>query len=107
MEPFTSVYYLIHMASQFRLYCNVVQDSQSPYRLWYIWLKDSNVISRNDNRFLFAGPYLFLISLDVNRHNGTYACSAYEADVSRAITQSTDIVIESKIITYVTKTYLM
>ena len=98
LQPFTSVYYLMHMASQFRLYCNVIQDSRSPYRLWYWWLKDSNVISHQDNRFIIVGAFLFFVALDVNQHNGTYTCSAYEAYVSRAVTQSTDVVIESKII---------
>lgn len=99
LQPFTSVYYLIHnLASQFRLYCNVIQDSQSPYKLWYRWLKDSNVISHRDNRFIIAGPYLFFTALDVNKHNGTYTCTAYEVFISRAVTQSTDVVIESKTI---------
>ena len=96
MVPISSVYYVI-AGDQLRLNCRATNDRQSPNMLRFIWYKDSTFV---DQRSVTTVPNFFsllsLLNLDVNRDNGTYTCSVYNFERSRAVNQSTDVIVESK-----------
>ena len=94
VQPTFPVHYVI-AGLQLNLTCDVIKDHRSPHQLRYRWLKDSTVISYQDERFIIIGGFnnLFINELDVTQHNGTYTCSVYEADVSRIVIQSTAVII--------------
>ena len=100
VQPISSVYYVV-AGDQLRLNCHAANDPQSPNKLRFIWYKDSTFItSQSTGRFIFTVPnvnsFIFFNNLDVNRDNGTYTCSVNNFELSRAVTQSTVVIVKSK-----------
>ena len=99
-RPISPVYYVV-AGDQLRLSCRATNDPQSPNQLRYIWYKDSTLVGIQDTRRLIVTvsntiSFIFINNLDVNQDNGTYSCSVYNFQLSRAVTQSAVVIVESK-----------
>ena len=98
--PISPVYYVV-AGDQLRLNCRATNDPQSPKLLEFLWYKDSTFIGTQDARRLvvtvpnFNTLLFFNYTLDVNQDNGTYTCSVYNFEFSKAVTQSTFVIVES------------
>ena len=92
--------YYVTPGDSLKLDCRAIQDPQSPNQLTYSWLKDAAKIDVGDPRFSVSSSLLFLLTLKVHEHNGTYTCSVYEVydsrAVSKVVTLSTAVIVESK-----------
>ena len=88
--------YYVKRGDNLKLNCHAIQDTQSPNNLTYSWLKDTAKIDVRDSRFIVISSVLYLVKLEVHEHNGTYTCSVYEVNDSRAVTLSTAVIVESK-----------
>ena len=86
---------------QLRLNCRATNDPQSPNKLRFTWYKDSTFVNtRGTQRHIITVPngnsFIFFENLDVNQDNGTYTCNVDNFELSRAVTQSTVVIVESK-----------
>ena len=86
---------------QLRLTCHAINDAQSPIMLRFIWYKDSTFINSQSTRRLIVtvpnvNSFIHFNNLDVNQDNGTYTCSVHNFELSSAVIQSTDVIVESK-----------
>ena len=70
--------------------------------LRFTWYKDSTRVNPSGagaQRNIVTLPnlsFIFFENLDVNRDNGTYTCNVHNFELSRAVTQSTVVIVESK-----------
>ena len=99
-QPISPVYYVV-AGDQLRLNCHATNDPQSPNQLRFIWYKGSTSIgTQNARQIIVTVPnvysLLFFNNLNKNQDNGTYTCSVYNFELSRAVTQSTVVIVESK-----------
>ena len=103
-------YFPIGGRISFRLECIATNDPQSPNKLKFKWFKGSNriynrrsgwtIVSYKDNN-------KFISSLTTRnrvnqQHNGTYTCSVYDSMITTDISQSTNVIVESKQLLHVT-----
>ena len=97
--PISSVYYVI-AGNRLQLNCRATNDPQSPDELKFMWYRDSTIVDAQGGRRLIftldAGFFILFNSLDMNQDNGTYTCSVKNFKLGRAVTQSADVIIESK-----------
>ena len=113
MVQLPPVYYLaVNGRISFRLECIAINDPQSPNKLKFKWFKESariynrqsgwNIISYYD---IHNNKFISLLTT-VNRvnqlHNGTYACGVYDSMGTIDISQSTNVIVESKQLLHVT-----
>ena len=104
-RPISPVYYVV-AGNQLRLNCRATNDPQSPIELMFLWYRDSTFIDTQDARWIIVTvPDIYSLlffnnTLDVNQDNGTYTCSVYNFELSRAVTQSTVVIVESKYVVY-------
>ena len=107
MVQLPPVYYLAVGKADFKLECIATIDPQSPNKLKFKWFKEStriydqqsglNLVSYRDiddnNKFIS----LLSTADRVNQqHNGTYICSVYDSMITTDISQSTNVIVESK-----------
>ena len=97
----------------FKLECVATNDPQSPNMLRFKWFKEStriydrqsgwNIISYNNiynnNKFI---SQLITTNRVNQQHNGTYTCSVYDCMITTDISQSTNVIVESKQLLHVT-----
>ena len=97
--PISSVYYVI-AGNRLQLYCRATNDPQSPDELKFMWYRDSTIVDvQGSRRLIFtlnAGFFILFNNLDMSQDNGTYTCSVKNFELGRAVTQSADVIIESK-----------
>ena len=94
------VHYVV-AGDQLRLNCRATNDPQSPNQLRFLWYRDSTYIGNQDARRTIirvpnVNSILFFSNVDVNQDNGTYTCSVDNFQLSRAVTQSAVVIVESK-----------
>ena len=105
MQEFSRVFNVI-AGDPFTLNCTATNDPQSPNELRFIWFKESTRIDTNQSQWIIKelsnDPFtvtsqLVITNLTVGEHDGVYSCAVDNFKVDNAVTQSTIVVIESKL----------
>ena len=112
MVQLPPVYYL---AVEFKLKCIAINDPQSPNKLRFKWFKESTRIYNrqsgwaiaeykdiNNNNEITFNSILTTWNTVNHQHNGTYTCSVYDSMITTDISQSTNVIVESKQLLHVT-----
>ena len=113
MVQLPPVYYLSTGGRiSFKLECIATNDPQSPNWLRFKWFKESTRIYNGQSgwiSFAYRDTYnhkfisLLTSANRVNQqHNGTYTCSVYDYMITTDISQSTNVIVESKQLLHVT-----
>ena len=104
------VHYFSVGKTDFSLECIATNDPQSPNMLRFKWFKESTRIYDKQSGWTIAeysyNKKFFSKLATVNRlnqqHNGTYTCSVYDSMITTDISQSTNVIVESKQLLHVT-----
>ena len=94
----------------FRLECIATNYPQSPNRLTFKWFKGSTRIENRQSywrivEYEYNSKFISILATmnRVNhRHIGTYTCSVYDSIFTTDISQSTNVIVESKQLLHVT-----
>ena len=115
MVQLPPVYYLTVGKADFSLECIATKDPQSPNTLRFKWFKESIRINNgqsdwiivyyrdiNSNNEVTFNSKLANANKVNQQHNGTYTCSVYDSMITTDISQSTNVIVESKQLLHVT-----